>query len=96
MRLQHCTSGRRPGAVIVAPCGDLKVAISLAVIGAVIGDFVGAEAGLGHMIVVSGSNVGTSLAFGAMVLLAVLSVGLFYALVGLERLLVPWTRYEER
>ena len=74
----------------------LKVAISLAVIGAVIGEFVGAEAGLGHVIIASGSNVDTSLAFGAMVLLGVLSVALFYALVGLERLLVPWARYEER
>jgi NitT/TauT family transport system permease protein len=74
----------------------LKVAISLAVIGAVIGEFVGAEAGLGHVIIASGSNIDTSLAFGAMVLLGVLSVGLFYALVGLERLLVPWARYEER
>ena len=74
----------------------LKVAISLAVIGAVIGEFVGAEAGLGYVIIASGSNVDTSLAFGAMVLLGVLSVALFYALVGLERLLVPWARYEER
>ncbi|HWL33148.1 MAG TPA: ABC transporter permease [Gaiellaceae bacterium] len=73
----------------------LKVAISLAVIGAVIGEFVGAEAGLGHVIIASGSNVDTSLAFGAMVLLGVLSVALFYALVGIERLLVPWARHEE-
>lgn len=73
----------------------LKVAISLAVIGAVIGEFVGAEAGLGHVIIASGSNVDTSLAFGAMVLLGVLSIALFYALVGLERILVPWARHEE-
>jgi NitT/TauT family transport system permease protein len=74
----------------------LKVAISLAVIGAVIGEFVGADAGLGHVIIASGSNVDTSLAFAAMVLLGVMSVALFYALVALERLLVPWARHEER
>ena len=74
----------------------LKVAISLAVIGAVIGEFVGADAGLGHVIIASGSNVDTSLAFAAMVLLGVMSIALFYALVALERLLVPWARYEER
>jgi NitT/TauT family transport system permease protein len=50
----------------------------------------------GHVIIASGSNVDTSLAFGAMVLLGVLTVGLFYALVGRERLLVPLARYEER
>ena len=74
----------------------LKVAISLAVIGAVIGEFVGADKGLGHVIIASGSNVNTSLAFAAMVLLALMSIVLFYALVALERLLVPWARYEEQ
>jgi NitT/TauT family transport system permease protein len=74
----------------------LKVAISLAVIGAVIGEFVGAEKGLGYVIIASGANVNTSLAFAAMVLLALMSIVLFYALVALERLLVPWARYEER
>jgi NitT/TauT family transport system permease protein len=74
----------------------LKVAISLAVIGAVIGEFVGAEKGLGHVIIASGANVNTSLAFAAMVLLALMSIVLFYALVAVERLLVPWARYEEQ
>lgn len=74
----------------------LKVAISLAVIGAVIGEFVGAEKGLGYVIIASGGNVNTSLAFAAMVLLALMSIVLFYALVALERLLVPWARYEEQ
>ncbi|MGE5691886.1 MAG: ABC transporter permease [Pseudomonadota bacterium] len=73
----------------------LKVAISLAVIGAVIGEFVGAEAGLGHVIIASGSNVDTSLAFGAMVLLGVMSIALFYLLVAVERLLIPWARHEQ-
>jgi uncharacterized protein len=72
----------------------LKVAISLAVIGAVIGEFVGADKGLGHVIIASGSNVNTSLAFAAMVLLAVMSIVLFYALVAIERLLVPWAQHE--
>lgn len=73
----------------------LKVAISLAVIGAVIGEFVGAESGLGHVIIASGSNVNTSLAFAAMVLLGIMSIVLFYALVALERVVVPWARHEE-
>jgi NitT/TauT family transport system permease protein len=70
----------------------LKVAISLAVIGAVIGEFVGSNEGLGWVIIQSGANVDTSLAFAAMVLLGALSVVLFYGLVVLERLLVPWAR----
>ncbi len=74
----------------------LKVGISLAVIGAVIGEFVGASRGLGYIIIASGGNANTSLAFAAIVLLAVMSIGLFYALVALERLLIPWARYETR
>jgi NitT/TauT family transport system permease protein len=71
----------------------LKVAISLAVIGAVIGEFVGASEGLGWVIVNSGSNVNTSLAFAAMAILALVSIVLFYALALLERLVVPWARH---
>jgi NitT/TauT family transport system permease protein len=72
------------------------VAISLAVIGAVIGEFVGASEGLGWVIVNSGANVNTSLAFAAMVVLSVLSIILFYGLVALERWLVPWNRSDAR
>jgi NitT/TauT family transport system permease protein len=72
----------------------LKVGISLAVIGAVIGEFVGATRGLGYVIVASGQNADTKLAFAAIALLAVLSVALFYALVAAETLLVPWARHE--
>ncbi|MFE4196993.1 ABC transporter permease [Paenarthrobacter sp. NPDC056912] len=69
----------------------LKTAISLAVIGAVIGEFVGANAGLGYVIVQSGASADTSQAFACIVLLALISIGLFYLLVALERLLIPWS-----
>ncbi|MEI3848797.1 MULTISPECIES: ABC transporter permease [unclassified Microbacterium] len=68
----------------------LKTAISLAVIGAVIAEFVGASEGLGYLIVQSGSNANTALAFVAIVLLALMSIVLFYVLVFIERLLIPW------
>ena len=68
----------------------LKVAISLAVIGAVIAEFVGARAGLGYVISTSGASADTSLAFAAMALLAVISVTLFYGLNYLERKLLPY------
>lgn len=68
----------------------LKLAISLAVIGSVIGEFVGATEGLGYLIVVSGGTADTSLAFAALVFLAVISIVLYYALVALENWSVPW------
>lgn len=68
----------------------LKIAIALAVIGAVIGEFVGADKGLGYLIVMSSSHMNTSLSFGAMAILAIMGVALFGAVAGLERLLCPW------
>ncbi|WP_020556223.1 ABC transporter permease [Embleya scabrispora] len=68
----------------------LKVAISLAVIGSVIAEFVGASAGLGFVIVQSGASADTALAFAAMGLLSVVSIVLYYALVLLEKRLLPW------
>jgi NitT/TauT family transport system permease protein len=73
----------------------LKVAISLAVVGAVIGEFVGASHGLGYVIVASGQNADTSLAFASITLLAILSIVLFYLLVALERLVIPWATRDE-
>ncbi len=74
----------------------LKVAISLAVIGAVIAEFVGASAGLGYVIVQSGAAADTSLAFAAMVLLGMISIVLFYGLVAVERFALPWAEEDER
>lgn len=69
----------------------LKVAIALAVIGAVVGEFVGATKGLGYVIVASGQNADTTLAFAAIVLLSVMSIVLYYAVALAQRILVPWS-----
>ncbi|MFB6722473.1 ABC transporter permease [Kribbella sp. NPDC056345] len=70
----------------------LKVAISLAVIGSVIGEFVGATQGLGYLIQQSGASADTALAFAAITLLSIMSIILFYGLVLLEHLLLPWAQ----
>jgi len=70
----------------------LKLGISLAVIGAVVAEVSSPNQGLGAVIVLSGSSLDTPLAFAAIVLLALLSVVLFYLVVALERLLLPWAR----
>jgi NitT/TauT family transport system permease protein len=69
-----------------------KVAISLAVIGSVISEFVGATKGLGYVIQQSGASADTSLAFAAITLLSIMSIVLFYGLVLLEHLLLPWAQ----
>ena len=68
----------------------LKIAITFAVIGAVIGEFVGSESGLGYLILVSTSQSRTPLAFGALVLLTIMSIVLYYGVALIERIVVPW------
>jgi len=68
----------------------LKVAITLAVIGAVIGEFVGSEDGLGYFILVSTSQSRTPAAFAALVLLTIISIVLYYSIAFIERIVVPW------
>jgi len=70
----------------------LKVATPLAIIGAVIGEVVNPDRGLGSVIAGSGASNDTPLAFAALVLLAVMGVVLFYLVALVERLLVPWAR----
>lgn len=70
----------------------LKVAVSLALVGAVVAEFQGNGQGLGYVIIASGSSADTPLAFAAIALLAAVSIGLFYLVVALERLLLPWAK----
>ncbi len=68
----------------------LKVAMTLAIIGAVVAEFVGADAGLGYLLVASAARLNTLLMFADLLYLTVLGM-LFYALVELaERLILPW------
>ena len=68
----------------------LKIAITFAVIGAVIGEFVGSENGLGYLILVSTSQSRTPLAFGSLALLTLMSIVLYYGVALIERIAVPW------
>lgn len=67
-----------------------KIAITFAVIGGVIGEFVGSDQGLGYLILISTSQSRTPLAFGALLLLTIMSIVLYYAVELVERLVIPW------
>ncbi len=68
----------------------LKVAATLAVAGAVVGEFVGADKGLGYLLLVTNSNMETALMFATIVALTIIGLALFYAVEFLESLLIPW------
>jgi NitT/TauT family transport system permease protein len=68
----------------------LKVAATLAVAGAVVGEFVGADKGLGYLLLVTNSNMETALMFATIVALTIIGLVFFYAVEFLEQMLIPW------
>jgi NitT/TauT family transport system permease protein len=74
----------------------LKVAVTLAVIGAVVGEFVGSDKGLGYVIVSATSYWKSNLAFGAMGILALMAVALFGLVELAERLICPWYAFAQQ
>ncbi len=67
-----------------------KVAVTLAVIGAVIGEFVGSDAGLGNLLLVANSQLDSPLAWASLIWLSVLGIILFLVVVLAERIIMPW------
>jgi NitT/TauT family transport system permease protein len=66
-----------------------RVAITLAVVGAVVGEFVASNKGLGFLIAVSTANVRTSLAFAALILLSGLAIVAYLIVEAAGFLLIP-------
>jgi NitT/TauT family transport system permease protein len=70
--------------------GGLKVASSLAVVGALTGEFVGADHGLGYLLVQASGNLNTALLFATLVVLSALAMAFFYLIEMVERIAIPW------
>ena len=68
----------------------LKAAITLSVVGAVVGEFVNADRGLGYLIQTSTAFFQVPLAWGALVLLSLMGIVLFQIVVIVERVFFPW------
>ena len=62
------------------------MAISLAVIGAVIGEYVAAERGLGYLQIAANERLDTTLNFATVVVISLLGVGLYYVIDIFEKL----------
>lgn len=89
-RLQELLRIRVPYAIPFIFSG-LKAAIALAVVGAVVGEFVTSDRGLGYLIQTSTAFFRMPLAFGAMVLLSIMGIVLFQIVGIAERILFPWS-----
>ena len=79
-------------AALPAALSGAKIAVAVAVIGAVFAEYAGSSEGLGHLMLQSIPQLETPRAYAAVVLLAAFAVLLFGALAVAERRLVPWAR----
>ncbi len=72
--------------------GGLKVGVTLSVIGAVVGEFVAADRGLGFLINVARGNFDTPLMFVALLTLVNIALILYLSVVLTENLVLRWRR----
>lgn len=68
----------------------MEVGIIFAVIGAIVGEYLGGDAGLGYQIVTSLNNLEAERLFAVIFCLTLFGFILYLAVVSLKRLLIPW------
>ncbi len=74
----------------------LKVSAVFAVTAAIVGEFVGANAGLGYLLLRGSSYLDTSLMFAVLVVLSLMGLALSYAVEGAEHMIMPWRRQDKQ
>jgi NitT/TauT family transport system permease protein len=67
----------------------LKISITLAVVGAVVGEFVGGDAGLGYLLMLANGSMDTQLLFAGILCLTIVGVALYLLVELAERIAVP-------
>jgi NitT/TauT family transport system permease protein len=70
--------------------GGLKVAITLAVVGSIVAEFVGADRGLGYLLMTATGNLDTTFLFADLTVLVVLGVIVYLMIEILETACIPW------
>lgn len=68
----------------------VRVAAAVAPIGAIIGEWVGASAGLGYIMLQANARMQIDVMFAALLVLALMAVTLYYALDAALRHFIPW------
>jgi NitT/TauT family transport system permease protein len=76
--------------------GGLRIGATLAVIGAVVGEFVGSDRGLGFLINIGRGQYDTALVFVAIFALVALALALYGAVVLLESRLLAWQSWRQK
>jgi NitT/TauT family transport system permease protein len=71
-----------------------KIAVPLAVIGSIVGEFISGRSGLGYLVLSANNYFNTPLAFTALLYLVLMSLALYGMVIAAEKILVPWYRRE--
>lgn len=70
----------------------LKVASTVAVTGAIVGEFIASERGLATVMIAAQSTLVTEAMFAALIWISLLGVGLYGVVTLVEQLVMPWER----
>ena len=73
----------------------LKLNATMSVIGALVGEFVASERGLGSLIITGGVTMETASIFASLMLISALGLVLYGVVVAVERLVAPWAHRED-
>lgn len=68
----------------------LKITSTTAVVGAIVGEFIASDKGLGSVIISSQTTLSTPAIFGSLIWITLIGMGLFWAVEFLEKILMPW------
>jgi len=68
----------------------MKVAVTLAIIGIVVGEFIASQQGLGYLILFASSRQQTDLALACIAVLCVVGLALYGCVVACEKLVMRW------
>ena len=80
----------RVPAALPALGSGMRVAAAVAPIGAIIGEWVGASAGLGHLMTQANARNETPRMYAALIILALVAVALYFLIDRLSRRMTPW------
>jgi len=83
-----------PGAMPIF-LGGLRIGATLSVIGAVVGEFIGSDRGLGFLISIARGQYDTALVFVAILTLIILALALYGAVLLMEHYFLKWQKVNE-
>jgi len=74
----------------------LKICATMSIIGAIVGEYLASDRGLGYVIIVAQVALDTPPVFASLIVISLMGAGLFVIITLLERLLMPWAYVKER